>query len=51
MVQSCSIERTVDELLARLPAHIRLGTPLGLGKPNRLINALYQRIKGLPDRQ
>ena len=51
MVQSCSIERTVDELLARLPAHIHLGTPLGLGKPNRLINALYQRIKGLPDRQ
>ena len=51
MVQSCSIERTVDELLARLPAHIHLGTPLGLGKPNRLINALYQRIKGLPNRQ
>lgn len=51
MVQSCSIERTVDELLACLPAHIRLGTPLGLGKPNRLINALYQRIKGLPERQ
>ncbi|WP_248747261.1 acetyl-CoA hydrolase/transferase C-terminal domain-containing protein [Pseudomonas sp. MWU12-2037] len=51
MVQSCSIERAVDEVLARLPAHIHMASPLGLGKPNRFINALYQRIRQLPERR
>ncbi|PXX74830.1 Acyl-CoA hydrolase [Pseudomonas sp. LAMO17WK12:I10] len=51
MVQSCSIERAVDEVLARLPAHIHMGMPLGLGKPNRFANALYRRIAQLPERQ
>ncbi|KMM84897.1 Acyl-CoA hydrolase [Pseudomonas taetrolens] len=51
MVQSCSIENAVDDVLARLPAHIHLGLPLGLGKANRFVNALYQRVKRLPERQ
>ncbi|PAA03950.1 MULTISPECIES: acetyl-CoA hydrolase/transferase C-terminal domain-containing protein [Pseudomonas] len=51
MVQSCSIERAVDDVLARLPMHIHLGLPLGLGKANRFVNALYQRIRQLPERQ
>ena len=51
MVQSCSIERAVDDVLARLPMHIHLGLPLGLGKANRFVNALYQRIRLLPERQ
>jgi acyl-CoA hydrolase len=51
MVQSCSIERAVDDVLARLPTHIHLGLPLGLGKANRFVNALYQRIKLLPERR
>ncbi|WP_191490153.1 acetyl-CoA hydrolase/transferase family protein [Pseudomonas sp. FEN] len=51
MVQCCSIERAVDEVLARLPAHIHMASPLGLGKPNRFINALYQRIRQLPERR
>ena len=51
MVQSCSIERAVDDVLARLPVHIHLGLPLGLGKANRFVNALYQRIKLLPERR
>ncbi|WP_016782675.1 acetyl-CoA hydrolase/transferase C-terminal domain-containing protein [Pseudomonas fragi] len=51
MVQPCSIERAVDDVLARLPIHIHLGLPLGLGKANRFVNALYQRIKLLPERQ
>jgi len=50
MVQSCSIECAVDDVLARLPPHIHLGLPLGLGKANRFVNALYQRIKQLPER-
>ena len=51
MVKSCSIERAVDDVLARLPMHIHLGLPLGLGKANRFVNALYQRIRQLPERQ
>ncbi|MDH0745919.1 acetyl-CoA hydrolase [Pseudomonas sp. GD03842] len=51
MPHSCSIEQAVDHVLAELPAHIRMGMPLGLGKPNRFANALYNRIKSLPDRQ
>jgi len=51
MPHSCSIEQAVDHVLTELPAHIRMGMPLGLGKPNRFVNALYSRIKSLPDRQ
>ncbi|MGC6368503.1 acetyl-CoA hydrolase/transferase C-terminal domain-containing protein [Pseudomonas sp. K2I15] len=50
MVQLCSIEQAVDDVLARLPAHIHMGMPLGLGKPNLFANALYRRIAKLPDR-
>ncbi|MDD0976243.1 acetyl-CoA hydrolase/transferase C-terminal domain-containing protein [Pseudomonas fontis] len=51
MAYSCSIEKAVDEVLARLPAHIHMGLPLGLGKPNRFVNALYARVRELPERQ
>ncbi len=51
MPQYCSIEHAVDQVLARLPAHIHMGLPLGLGKPNRFVNALYTRIKQLPERR
>jgi hypothetical protein len=37
MVQLCSIEQAVDDVLARLPAHIHMGLPLGLGKPNHSV--------------
>lgn len=39
------VENTVDEMIARLGNDLRVGMPLGLGKPNQLINALYQRAK------
>jgi acyl-CoA hydrolase len=51
MPQTCSIEQAVDQILAQLPAHIHMGLPLGLGKPNRLVNALYARVRDLPERQ
>ncbi|MDB5980833.1 MAG: hypothetical protein JWQ69_1848 [Pseudomonas sp.] len=51
MPQTYSIEQAVDQILAKLPAHIHMGLPLGLGKPNRLVNALYARVKALPERQ
>ena len=48
---NCSLEQAVDEVLRRIEGPIRLGIPLGLGKPNRFVNALYQRVKALPERQ
>ncbi|MDO7925827.1 acetyl-CoA hydrolase/transferase C-terminal domain-containing protein [Pseudomonas sp. KFB-139] len=51
MPKSCSIEQAVDHVLAQLPEHIHMGMPLGLGKPNRFVNALYERISQLPERQ
>ncbi|KUM52605.1 acetyl-CoA hydrolase/transferase C-terminal domain-containing protein [Rheinheimera sp. EpRS3] len=33
----------VDQVLAQIGKHVVLGLPLGLGKPNRLINAFYHR--------
>ncbi|MBZ2188211.1 acetyl-CoA hydrolase [Alcanivorax sp. JB21] len=38
-----SVEQAVDEVVRRTGGDIRLGLPLGLGKPNRFVNALYQR--------
>lgn len=42
-LQSC--EACVDLILQQLGKTIVLGTPLGIGKPNALINALYRRAK------
>jgi len=50
-VRIYSIEAAVDQVLAQLPAHIHMGLPLGLGKPNRFVNALYARIRELPERR
>lgn len=38
-------EAAVDALIERLGKDIRIGLPLGLGKPTQLINALYARAK------
>ena len=51
MSQWCSIEQAVERVLQGIPGPIRLGLPLGLGKPNRWVNALYARIKQLPERR
>ena len=51
MTQICSIDRAVDEVLTQLPPHIHMGLPLGLGKPNLFVNALYARIRQLPERR
>ena len=40
---------TVDEIVRAVGPALRVATPLGLGKPNRLLNALYQRVKQQPE--
>lgn len=47
----CAIDQAVEQVLSRLPAHIHMGLPLGLGKPNAFVNALYARVRDLPERQ
>ena len=49
--QFTEIEAAVDWLLQRVPGPLRIGAPLGLGKPHRLLNALYARIVADPSRQ
>lgn len=41
----------IDLLLARGTPHLAVAAPLGLGKPNRLLNALYARMKADPARR
>jgi acyl-CoA hydrolase len=45
------LEAVVDRILARAGVHVVVATPLGLGKPNRLLNAIYRRIRADPSRQ
>jgi len=46
-----SLDLAVDRLLARLPGPLHVGAPLGIGKPHRLLNALYGRIERDPARR
>jgi acyl-CoA hydrolase len=43
-----TVEACVDEVIATLGKEIVLGAPLGLGKPNQLINAFFRRAKDDP---
>ena len=40
-----NVEQTVDYIIDHFGNEIKIGMPLGLGKPVPLINALYQRVK------
>lgn len=42
------LETTVDWLISKLGNRIVLAAPLGLGKPNRLLNAIYRRAAADP---
>lgn len=45
---TADLEAAVDAVIARVGRDIRIGLPLGLGKPTQFINALYQRAKADP---
>ncbi len=49
--RSASLEEAVEHILQRGGDHVAVAAPLGLGKPNHLLNALYRRIKAEPARQ
>jgi acyl-CoA hydrolase len=42
------LEDAVDALFAHGKGEIQLAAPLGLGKPHRLLNAIYQRVAADP---
>jgi len=48
MPHTCTLEQAVDHVLSEIDGPIHLGLPLGLGKPNRWVNALYERVRNLP---
>lgn len=46
-----SIDAAVDHVLDTIAGDVVLGIPLGIGKPNPFVNALYRRIKANPTRR
>ena len=46
-----TIAAAVDRVLETIAGDIVLGIPLGVGKPNPFVNALYQRIKAQSSRR
>ena len=45
-----SIDTAIDAVLALVPGPLHIGAPLGLGKPHRLLIALYACVAGGPSR-
>jgi hypothetical protein len=46
-----ALAQAVDAILARCGPEIAVAAPLGLGKPHRLLNALYLRVAEDPARR
>lgn len=43
-----NVAAAADEILQHLSSEIRLAAPIGIGKPNLLLNELYARVKQTP---
>jgi acyl-CoA hydrolase len=50
LVKSQDLDTAVSDIIERCGENIILATALGLGKPNRLLNRLYQTVKSQPDK-
>ena len=48
MNNQAQLDSVVDHVIGEVGKRIVVGLPLGLGKPNRLINALYRRALADP---
>ncbi len=46
-----SVEATAAAILARIDGPLRMAAPLGIGKPHRLLNAVYAQIEKDPARE
>ncbi|MDG2527071.1 acetyl-CoA hydrolase/transferase C-terminal domain-containing protein [Stenotrophomonas sp. HITSZ_GD] len=44
------LRAATDLILQRIAGPLRIGAPLGLGKPHRLLNTLYERVAADPSR-
>ena len=44
-----TVESLIDAVLLKTGPRIVLGIPLGIGKPNQFVNALYRRVQACPD--
>ncbi len=42
-------ELIIDRIIDKVGKDLVVGTPLALGKPNHLLNALYNRVKNNPE--
>jgi len=42
-------ELVIDQVIAKVGNNLVVGTPLAAGKPNHLLNALYNRVKNNPE--
>ena len=49
--RDAALDDAIDRMLIHGGRHLVVGAPLGLGKPNRVLNALYARIAGDPTRR
>ena len=43
--RNAMLEAVVDRILAQAVDEVAIAAPLGLGKPNHLLNAIYRRFK------
>jgi acyl-CoA hydrolase len=50
-IRNDALESVVDHILARGGDDVAIAAPLGLGKPNHLLNAIYRRVKAEPERR